>query len=173
MLYDLDHHHVNLSPDTFIAPSAAVIGRVTLGRNASVWFNAVVRGDVEDITIGPGSNIQDGAILHADPGKPLIIGAGVTVGHRAMLHGCTIRDHSLIGIGATVLNGAVIGRDSMVGAHALVTEDKSFPDGVLLLGSPAKVARDLSEAEIQGLITSAEHYIANAQRFRDGLKARS
>lgn len=172
MLYDLESHRVTLAPDTFVAPTAVVIGRVTLGSHASVWFNAVLRGDVEDINVGDRTNIQDGAILHADPGKPLRIGIGVTIGHRAMLHGCRIGDHTLIGIGATVLNDAVIGNECIVGAHALVTEGKSFPDRVLLVGSPAKMARPLTEVEVEGLHDSAQHYVANAERFRKGLRPR-
>ncbi len=171
MRYQLDDQQPTLSADTFIAPSAAVIGQVTLGPKVSVWFNAVIRGDVETITIGAGCNVQDGAILHADPGEPLNIGAGVTIGHRAIVHGCRVGDHALIGIGATVLNGAVIGRESIVGAHALVTESKAFPDRVLLLGAPAKIARELDAAEIEELHALAQHYIANGQRFRQGLKA--
>ena len=170
MLYELDQHQVSVAEDTFIAPSASVIGRVALGANVSIWFNAVIRGDVEDITIGTGTNVQDAAILHADEGTPLVIGAGVTIGHRAVLHGCQVGDHALIGIGATVLNGAVIGSESIVGAHALVTEGKAFPDRVLLLGSPAKVARELSAAEIEHLHWSAQHYVANGQRFLKGLR---
>ena len=172
MLFDLDDSRVDMSSDTFIAPNAAVIGRVRLGRHVSIWFNAVIRGDVEDISIGADTNIQDGAILHADQGDPLIIGTGVTVGHRAVLHGCRVGDRALIGIGATVLNGAVIGQESMVGAHALVTEGKVFPERVLLLGSPAKVARELTDAEIQSLHASARQYVANGQRFQRGLKLR-
>ncbi len=172
MLYDLNDHQVTLTPDTFIAPNAAVIGRVSLGADSSVWFNAVIRGDVEDITVGARSNIQDGAILHADEGEPLVIGNGVTVGHRAVLHGCQIGDHALIGIGATVLNGAKVGSESIVGAHALITEGKAFPDRVLVLGSPAKVVRDLTAAEIESLHDSADHYVANGQRFRQSLQPR-
>jgi carbonic anhydrase/acetyltransferase-like protein (isoleucine patch superfamily) len=172
MLYDLNDHQVTLAPDTFIAPNAAVIGRVNLGADSSVWFNAVIRGDVEDITVGACTNIQDGAILHADEGEPLVIGKGVTIGHRAMLHGCRIGDHALIGIGATVLNGAEVGSESIVGAHALITEGKAFPDRVLLLGSPAKVVRELTTAEIESLHDSARHYVANGRRFRQSLQPR-
>lgn len=155
--------------DVFIAPGAMVIGRVTLRAGASVWFNAVLRGDTEPIEIGEGSNIQDCSVLHTDPGMPLRIGADVTVGHRAILHGCVIGDGSLIGMGAVVLNGAVIGRNCLIGANALVTEGRRVPDGSLVIGQPGKVARALSGAEIAGLVESARNYRRNAQRFRAGL----
>ncbi len=149
-----------------------MIGQVVLQKNSSVWFGAVLRGDNEPITIGENSNVQDGAILHTDAGRPLTIGAGVTIGHRAVLHGCTIGENSLVGIGAIVLNGARIGRDSLVGAGALVTEDKHFPDGSLILGSPARVLRPLTEDEIAGLRASAAHYVENWKRYAAGLKPR-
>ncbi len=153
----------------FVAHNATVIGNVRLKSNTSVWFNSVIRGDNELIEVGAGSNVQDGCILHTDPSYPLHIGEGVTVGHRVMLHGCTIGDHSLIGIGSTVLNGARIGRQCLVGAHALITEGKSFPDGSLILGSPAKVVRQLTDEEIAALRESAEHYVNNAARFAEML----
>lgn len=153
----------------WIAPSADVCGAVTLGEDVSIWFGAVVRADNEPMRIGARSNIQDGAVLHSDPGSPLTIGDGVTVGHRAVLHGCTIGDNSLIGIGAIVLNRAVIGANSLVGAGTLVPEGKVFPDGVLLLGQPARVARELTPEQIEGLRLSAAHYVWNGKRFRDGL----
>ncbi|MFN3806402.1 gamma carbonic anhydrase family protein [Asticcacaulis sp.] len=155
--------------DVWIAPSAQVIGDVRLGGGASVWFNAVLRADNEPMTIGARSNIQDGSVLHSDPGSPLTIGEGVTVGHKAMLHGCTVGDNSLIGINAVVLNRAVIGRNSIVGAGALVPEGKVFPDGVLLIGAPARVARELTEEQIARLRLSADHYVWNARRFAKGL----
>ncbi len=154
----------------WIAPDASVVGNVRMGRDASIWFGAVVRGDNEPITIGARSNIQDGSVLHSDPGAPLMIGEGVTVGHKVVLHGCTVGDNSLIGIGAVVLNRARIGRNSLVGAGALVTEGKAFPDGVLIVGSPARVVRELTPEQIEGLRRSAEHYVGNAQRFAKGLK---
>jgi carbonic anhydrase/acetyltransferase-like protein (isoleucine patch superfamily) len=154
----------------FVADNATVIGNVRLLSQSSVWFNTVVRGDNELIEIGAGSNVQDGCILHTDPGFPLRIGSGVTVGHRVMLHGCTIGDNSLIGIGSTILNGATIGNNCLVGAHALVTEGKSFPDGSLILGAPAKVVRDLTEEEIDGMRQSASHYVDNAARFVSELR---
>ena len=154
----------------WIAPSAAVIGKVKLERFASVWFGAVIRGDNELITIGENSNVQDGAVMHTDPGLPLTVGRNCTVGHMAMLHGCTIGDESLIGIGAIVLNGAKIGRHCLVGAGALVTEGKEFPDGSMILGSPAKVVRQLTPEQIEGLRHSAQHYKTNAQRFAKTLR---
>lgn len=152
-----------------MADSAQVIGRVTLEQDASVWFAAVVRGDTETIRIGRGSNIQDGSVLHADQGQPLTVGEGVTVGHQVMLHGCAIGDGSLIGIQAVVLNGARIGRFCLVGAGSLVTEGKEFPDGSMILGSPARVVRQLTPDQIEGLKRSAASYVENARRFRRGL----
>ncbi|MCI4440474.1 carbonic anhydrase/acetyltransferase-like protein (isoleucine patch superfamily) [Tibeticola sediminis] len=169
-LYELDGISPQCHPSAWVADSAEVIGNVRLGADASVWFGTVVRGDTESITIGEGSNIQDASVLHADIGQPLTIGARVTVGHQVMLHGCTIGDESLIGIGAVVLNGAKIGRHCLVGAGALVTEGKEFPDGSMILGSPAKVVRSLSPEQIEALRQSAQHYIDNARRFRAGLK---
>jgi carbonic anhydrase/acetyltransferase-like protein (isoleucine patch superfamily) len=159
------------APGTFwIAPDAHVIGRVTLGQDVGIWFGAVLRGDNEPIAIGDGTNIQEGAMLHVDPGFPLTIGAGCTIGHHAIVHGCTIGDNSLIGMGATVLNGAKIGKNCLVGANALVTEGKDFPDGSLIVGSPAKAIRSLDEAAIAGLMRSAQSYIANWKRFATDLK---
>jgi carbonic anhydrase/acetyltransferase-like protein (isoleucine patch superfamily) len=153
-----------------VADSAQVMGNVELAENASVWFGAVVRGDTETIRIGKSSNIQDGSVLHADIGKPLTVGDNVTVGHMVMLHGCTIGDGSLIGIGAVVLNGAKIGKGCIVGAGALVTEGKEFPDGSMIIGSPAKAVRDLTAEQQQGLAMSALHYVENAARFTTTLK---
>jgi carbonic anhydrase/acetyltransferase-like protein (isoleucine patch superfamily) len=146
------------------------MGAVTLGADASIWFGTVVRGDTETITIGRGSNIQDGSVMHADVGKPIVVGNHVTVGHKVMLHGCTIGDESLIGIGAVVLNGAKIGRNCLVGAGALVTEGKEFPDGSMIIGSPAKAVRQLTPEQMEGLRWSARHYVANARRFQAGLR---
>lgn len=153
-----------------MADSAEVMGRVKLDKDASVWFGTVIRGDTENISIGAGSNIQDASVLHADFGKPLTVGCNVTVGHQVMLHGCTIGDGSLIGIGAVVLNGARIGRNCLVGAGSLVTEGKEFPDGSMILGSPAKVVRELSPEQIEGLRQSARNYVENARRFKRGLR---
>jgi carbonic anhydrase/acetyltransferase-like protein (isoleucine patch superfamily) len=146
------------------------MGNVELADDASVWFGAVIRGDTETIRIGRGSNIQDMSVLHADIGMPLTVGEDVTVGHQVMLHGCTIGDGSLIGIGAVVLNGAKIGKGCLVGAGALVTEGKEFADGSMILGSPAKVVRQLTPEQLQGLRLSAQLYVMNAHRFRAGLK---
>lgn len=169
-IYELDGKAPQLATGAWVAESAEVMGDVRLGEGASVWFGAVVRGDTDTITIGAGSNIQDQSVLHADVGQPLVIGARVTVGHQVMLHGCTVGDQSLIGIGAVVLNGARIGSHCVVGAGALVTEGKEFPDGSLIVGSPAKVVRQLTPDQVDGLRRSAEHYVDNARRFRDGLK---
>lgn len=153
----------------FVAPDASLIGRIAIGRDVGIWFGAALRGDGEPIRIGARTNVQEHAIMHTDPGFPLTVGEGCTIGHRALLHGCTIGDNSLIGMGAIVLNGARIGRDCLVGAGALVTERKEFPDGSLIVGAPAKVVRSLDEAAIEGLRASARHYVENARRFRKGL----
>lgn len=155
----------------FVAPNATVVGDVVLGDDVSVWFGAVLRGDVERLTVGAGSNVQDNSVLHADPGAPLVLGAGVTVGHMVMLHGCHVGDHSLVGIGAVVMNHARIGANCLVGARSLVTEGKSFPDGVLIIGSPARVIRELTATEIAGLRASAERYVQRAAEYRAGLSA--
>ena len=169
-IYELDGVAPQVAASAWVADSAQVIGDVVLGEGASVWFGTVVRGDADRITIGAGSNVQDASVLHADIGKPLTIGENVTVGHQVMLHGCTIGDESLIGIGAIVLNGAKIGRHCLVGAGALVTEGKEFPDGSMIIGSPAKAVRQLTPEQIKGLKLSAQHYMDNARRFRAGLK---
>jgi len=149
----------------WIAPDAHVIGQVTLGRDVGVWFGAVLRGDNESITVGDGTNIQEGAMLHVDPGFPVVVGQGCTIGHHAIVHGCTLGDTVLVGMGATILNGAVIGNNCLVGANALVTEGKVFPEGSLIVGSPAKVVRQLDEAAIAKLRQSAANYVSNWQRF--------
>ncbi len=155
--------------DFWIAPGAAVIGNVRLGAGASIWFNAVLRGDNEPIDIGANSNVQESAVLHTDPGFPLTVGPGCTIGHKAILHGCTVGEGSLIGMGATVLNGARIGRRCLVGANALVTEGKEFPDGWLIVGAPAKPVRELDEAALERLALSARHYGERMRRYRTGL----
>ena len=160
-----------IGADHFIAPSADVIGKVELHAGASVWYQAVVRGDTDRIVIGAGSNVQDAAVLHTDQGIVLNLGERVTVGHQVMLHGCTIGDESLIGIGSTVLNGAVIGRHSIVGAASLVTEGKVFEPGQLILGAPAKAVRELTADEIRLVQMSAAHYEANARRFANEIRA--
>jgi carbonic anhydrase/acetyltransferase-like protein (isoleucine patch superfamily) len=156
----------------YVADNATIIGSVRLKDKASVWFNCVLRGDNDWLVVGERSNIQDGCVLHTDEGIELIIGDGVTIGHKVMLHGCEIGDNSLIGIGSTILNGAKIGNNCVVGAHALVTENKTFPDGSLILGSPAKVVRELSEEEIAHVRWSADVYVKNAERFNSDLLAR-
>ena len=154
----------------FVAENASVIGRVRLFENSSVWFNAVIRGDNELITIGPESNVQDGAVLHTDPGIPLTLGRGVTVGHKVMLHGCQIGDYSLIGINAVVLNGAKIGKHCLIGANALIPEGMEIPDGSMVIGSPGKIKRQLSDNQQKMLEMSAQHYVENAARYRRELK---
>ena len=160
----------NIDPSAFVATEATLIAAVTLQAGTSVWPGAVIRADNEPILIGENSNIQEGAVLHVDPGQPLRIGRNVTVGHQAMLHGCTIEDGALIGIQAVILNGAVIGRHSLVGAGALVTEGKTFPERSLILGAPAKAVRTLSDAEVAGLEASARHYAERGQRYKQTLR---
>ncbi|WP_102107212.1 gamma carbonic anhydrase family protein [Oceaniglobus roseus] len=169
-LYTLDGQSPEIDPSAWIAPDANVIGRVRMLGASSVWFCATLRGDNEWIEVGEGSNIQENCVLHTDMGFPLTVGANCTIGHKAMLHGCTIGEGSLIGMGATVLNGAVIGRNCLIGAGALVTERKEIPDGSLVMGSPGKVVRQLDEKAIAGLLASAQGYQANARRFAAGLK---
>jgi carbonic anhydrase/acetyltransferase-like protein (isoleucine patch superfamily) len=169
-IYQLDEHLPQIDKSAWIAESADVMGAVSLAADTSVWFNAVIRGDTETITIGEGSNVQDLAVIHADNGMPVVVGKNVTVGHKVLLHGCTIGDESLIGIGAIVLNGVRIGKNCLVGAGSLVTEGKTFPDGSMILGSPAKVVRHLPPEQIEGLRASARQYIHNAQRYQAGLK---
>ena len=169
-IYQLDDSTPSIPYSAWVADSAQVMGNVTLGEDTSVWFGAVLRGDTSTITVGKGSNVQDNSVLHADNGMPLVIGEGVTVGHQVMLHGCTVGNNSLIGIGATVLNGVKIGNNCLVGAGALVTEGKEFPDGSMILGSPAKAVRMLSPEQIEGLKMSARHYVNNANRYKAGLK---
>ena len=170
MIYSLDDLRVSLQGDCFIADNATVIGNVVVGEGASIWFNAVIRGDNELITIGEGSNIQDGSVLHTDPGCPLTLGKGVTVGHKVMLHGCTVGDYSLIGINAVVLNGAKIGSHCLIGANTLVPENMVIPDGSLVVGTPAKIKRQLDPQAQQNLEISAQHYVENGRRYRRGLK---
>ncbi len=172
MLYQLGElrPRTPLSGAIFLAPNAAVIGNVILGEDVSFWFGAVARGDNEPMRIGAHTNIQDGAVLHSDPGVPLTIGEGCTIGHQAVLHGCTVGDNTLIGIGAVVLNRARIGRNCLIGARALVTEGKEIPDNSLVIGAPGKVARSLSDDEIEGLRRGARNYVENARRFLGGLQ---
>jgi len=172
MIWELDGIAPDLpeNGDYWIAPDANVIGRVVIGEGASVWFGCTLRGDNEPITIGAGSNVQENCVMHTDPGFPLTIGEGCTIGHKAMLHGCTLGKNVLIGMGAIVLNGARIGDDCLIGAGALITEGKEIPPGSLVLGAPGKIVRELDQAAIEGLRASALHYQDNARRFRRGLK---
>ena len=173
MLYDLGEHRVQTVGDEFfVAPSAAVIGRVRLGRDASVWFGTVLRGDSNDITIGDRSNVQDTAVIHVDSDAAATIGHDVTIGHAAVVHGCTVGNFSLIGIGATILSHAVIGNYCLVGAGALITERKQFADGSLIIGAPARRARELTPEEMKALEESAAHYVRQGQRYRRELVAR-
>ena len=163
-IYQLEDNAPQVHSTAWVAESAVVVGKVTLAENASVWYGAVLRGDNDHISVGANSNVQDGSVLHTDNGMPLTIGANVTVGHQVMLHGCTIGDGSLIGIQSIVLNGARIGRNCLVGAGSLVTEGKEFPDGVLIVGRPAKVVRELTPEQIAGPQRSAPHYVVQQQR---------
>ena len=169
-IYQLGALAPRIADSAWVADSAVVIGNVELAEAASIWFGAVLRGDTESLSIGARSNVQDGSVLHADPGFPLVVGAGVTIGHQVMLHGCTIGDDSLVGIQAVVLNGARIGRHCLVAAGAIVTEGKQFPDGSLIMGAPARVVRPLTQEQIEGLKQGAQHYVDNARRHREGLK---
>jgi len=170
VLLQLDDRRVQAqSEDVFVADNAMVMGSVLLKEGASVWFNAVLRGDTELITVGYHSNVQDGSVLHTDPGCPLNIGSHVTIGHKVMLHGCEIGDNTLIGINAVILNRARIGKNCLIGANALITEGKEIPDNSMVMGAPGKVVRQLTEQEIAGLRMSAEHYVENGRRFRAGL----
>lgn len=170
MIYALDGEQPEIDPTAWIAPGAHVIGRVRIGAHASVWFGATLRGDNEPIVLGEGSNVQENAVLHTDHGFPLIIGANCTIGHKAMLHGCTIGAGSLVGMAATILNGAEIGPGSLVGAASLVTERKVFGARSLIMGAPAKLIRELDDARSRGLLDSAQTYVLAAERFRLGLR---
>jgi len=171
MIFSLGENQVTMIGEgQFVAPGAMGIGDVVLEARASVWFNAVLRGDNETITFGEGSNVQDGCVLHTDPGYPLSLGRGVTVGHLAMLHGCDVGDNSLVGIKAVVLNGARIGRNCIIGANALVGEGKEIPDNSLVVGTPGKVVRTLDENAVDRLRKSAEVYVAKARRYREQLR---
>ncbi|MEM9724843.1 MAG: gamma carbonic anhydrase family protein [Pseudomonadota bacterium] len=170
-IFALDGVEPEIHPDAWVAPGARLMGKVRLKAGASVWFNAVLRGDTEWIEIGENSNVQDGAVLHTDPGCPLVAAANVTIGHLAVVHGCILEANCLVGMGATVLNRAIIRTGCLVGANALVSEGKSFEPNSLILGAPAKAAKDLGPDAPALMQASADHYAANAKRFRDGLKA--
>lgn len=171
MLYPFRGQRPQVEDETFLAPGARVVGQVRLGNRSSVWYNAVLRGDANTITVGDGTNIQDNAVLHADPGEfRLVIGRNVTVGHSCIVHGCTIGDNTLIGMGSTVLNGAVIGENSLVGAGSLITEGKVFPPGSVIMGRPAKVVREVGPKELEMIASAARHYQENARQHQESLK---
>jgi carbonic anhydrase/acetyltransferase-like protein (isoleucine patch superfamily) len=169
-IYQLGEDAPQIDPSAWVADSASLIGKVTLGANATVWYGVTLRGDNERITIGPDSNVQEGTVMHTDMGYPLTLGTGVSIGHMAMLHGCTIGDGALIGIQAVIMNGARIGKGCLVGAGALVTEGKEFPDNTLILGSPAKAVRTLAEGDIAPLREIADGYVARGKLYREQLK---
>lgn len=169
-LYALADKAPQIAPTAWVAPNATVIGDIRLGENASIWWNATLRGDNDPITIGANTNIQDGSVLHTDEGIPMTLGSNITVGHLVMLHGCTIGDGSLIGIGSILLNRCVIGKQSIVGANTLIPEGKVFPERSLIVGSPGKVVRQLTDEEVARLEASAAHYVQNALRYRQQLK---
>jgi carbonic anhydrase/acetyltransferase-like protein (isoleucine patch superfamily) len=171
MIYALDGVSPDLHPDSWVAPDANLIGMVTLGQGASVWFGATLRGDNERITVGAGSNVQENCVLHTDMGYPLVIGENCTIGHKAILHGCVIGSGTLIGMGATILNGAKIGSGCLIGAGALITEGKDIPDGSLVMGAPGRVIRSLDAEARARLLKSAEGYQTNMRRFKAGLRA--
>jgi carbonic anhydrase/acetyltransferase-like protein (isoleucine patch superfamily) len=170
MLYSLGDKKPEIHPSCFVADSASIIGTVVLEEDASVWFNVVIRGDMDRITVGARSNVQDGSVLHTDYGIHMQIGQGVTVGHMVMLHGCQIGDHSLIGMGSVILNGARIGKHCLIGANSLITEGKVIPDGSVVMGSPGKIVRSLDEPSRQILEASATHYVENARNFKRSLR---
>ena len=168
-IYRMGDHIPNVDDSAWVADSAQVIGRITLAAESSIWFGSVLRGDNEPLVVGRGSNVQENCVMHADEGFPLVLGDGVTVGHQVMLHGCSIGDGSLIGIQSILLNGVRIGKNCLVGAGSLVTEGKTFPDGVLIVGRPAKAVRELTPEQIEGLRLAAVQYVERARHFRDAL----
>ena len=170
VIYSVGDRHVELRGDYYIAPGASVIGSVILGHNASIWFGCVLRGDNDLITIGDSTNVQDASVLHVDPGCPINLGANVSIGHKVMLHGCSVGDNSLIGINAVILNDARIGKNCLVGASTLITERKEIPDGSLVLGSPGRVVRSLTDAEIERNFETAGHYVQKSALYRTSLR---
>lgn len=172
MIYDLGAQQADIADDAFVAPDATVIGDVCLMPGSSVWFGAIIRGDIERITVGRGSNVQDGTVMHTDPDNPCTLGDYVTVGHMAMLHGCQVGNGSLIGIGATMLNGSRVGKNCIVGAHTLITEGKEFPDGVLIVGTPGKIMRELNDDDFARMRANADRYLERAKRYRSELQQR-
>jgi len=165
MIYDFEGHTPKIDPGSWVASNAVIIGRVELKKNSNVWFNTTLRGDLEPIIIGENSNVQDGSVIHTDPGCPTIVGKGVTIGHMVMLHGCTIGDNSLIGIGAVILNNAKIGKNCIIGAKALITENKEIPDNSLVVGSPGKIIREVTEEEKKSVLENTKHYQDNWKRY--------
>ena len=166
MIYDFEGHTPKLDPNSWVASNSVIIGKVELKKDSNIWFNVTLRGDVEPITVGEGSNVQDGSVVHSDPGCPVIIGKNVTIGHLVMLHGCVIEDDCLIGIGSTILNKAKIGKNSIIGANALVTENKVIPERSLVLGSPGKIVRQVTDEEIKSIKENAEHYVENFKKYK-------
>ncbi len=166
MIYDFEKNTPEVHPDAWVAPNATLIGKVKLEKNSSIWFNAVLRGDIELISIGENSNIQDGSVLHTDPGYKLKVGKGVTVGHMVMLHGCQISDDTLIGIGSIILNNAKIGKNCIIGANSLITENKIIPDNSLVVGSPGRVLRKVTEDEIKAIHENAKHYVDGSKKYK-------
>ena len=166
MIYDFEGHTPKLDPNSWVAANSVVIGKVELKKDSNIWFNVTIRGDVEPIIVGEGSNVQDGSVVHSDPGCPVIIGKNVTIGHLVMLHGCVIEDDCLIGIGSTILNKAKIGKNSIIGANALITENKVIPERSLVLGSPGKIVRQVTDEEIRSIKENADHYVANYKKYK-------
>ena len=169
MIYDFEDNIPTLDKDSWVASNAVLIGKVILKKDANVWFNVVLRGDIESITIGEGSNVQDGSVFHTDPGCPLVLGKNVTVGHMVMLHGCQVDDDTLIGIGSTILNKTKIGKNCIIGANTLIPENKTIPDRSLVLGSPGKVIRQVTEKEIEEIKENAKHYVENYKRYKKNI----
>jgi carbonic anhydrase/acetyltransferase-like protein (isoleucine patch superfamily) len=169
MIYEFNNNTPSLHEDSWVASNAILIGKVILKKDANIWFNVVLRGDIEPITIGEGSNVQDGSVFHTDPGCPLIVGNNVTIGHMVMLHGCEIADETLIGIGSTVLNKTKIGKNCIIGANTLITENKIIPDNSLVLGSPGKVIRQVTNKEIEEIKKNAKHYVDNFKRYKKNI----
>ena len=166
MIYDFEGHTPKIEPNSWAAPNSVIIGRVELKKNSNIWFNTTLRGDLEPIVIGENSNIQDGSVIHTDPGCPTIVGNGVTVGHMVMLHGCEIADDSLIGIGSTILNKTKIGKNCIIGANTLIPENKVIPDRSLVLGSPGKVIRQVTDKEVEEIKENAKHYVENYKKYK-------
>ena len=166
MIYDFEKNIPEVHPDAWVAPNATLIGKVKLEKNSSIWFNAVLRGDIELISIGENSNIQDGSVLHTDPGYKLNVGNGVTVGHMVMLHGCQIANNTLIGIGSIILNNSKIGKNCIIGANSLITENKIIPDNSLVVGSPGRVLRKVTEEEIKAIHENAKHYVDGSKKYK-------